>query len=101
MRMIGLLGGMSWVSTSHYYELINQQVAAALGEEHCARLMVWQSDFADLAALQRAGRWDEAGELLAEGTRALVAGHCELLAICANTMHLVADAVTGAAGGAS
>ncbi len=98
MRTIGLLGGMSWVSTAHYYELINAQVADALGEGHCARLMVWQSDFADLTALQRAGRWDAAGEFIAEGARALVAGGAEMLAICANTMHLVADAVTAVAG---
>ncbi len=101
MRTIGLLGGMSWVSTAHYYELINTQVAAALGEGHCARLMLWQSDFADLAALQRAGRWDDAGAVLAEGTRAMVAGGAEVLGICANTMHLVADAVLAAAGDAS
>ena len=63
--------------------------------------MVWQSDFADLTAMQQAGRWDDAGELLAQGTRALVAGGSELLAICANTMHLVAGAVIRAAGDAS
>ena len=101
MRTIGLLGGMSWVSTAHYYELINRQVAAALGEGHCAQLVLWQSDFAELTARQRAGQWDEAGQVLAQGTRALVAGGAEVLAICANTMHLVADAVIDAAGGAS
>jgi aspartate racemase len=99
MRTIGLLGGMSWVSTEHYYRLINEAVGQELGTEHCAHMVLWQRDFAELAALQRAGRWDDAGEFLAAGARALVAAGADLLAICANTMHLVADAVEAAAPG--
>ncbi len=78
MRTIGLLGGMSWVSTEHYYRLINADVGARLGPEHCARLTLWQSDFAVIAELQRAGRWADAGEILAEGARALVAAGADL-----------------------
>ena len=90
MRTIGLLGGMSSVSTEHYYRLINADVGARLGPEHCASLTLWQSDFAVIAELQRAGRWDDAGEILADGARALVAAGADLVAICANTMHLCA-----------
>jgi aspartate racemase len=97
MRTIGLLGGMSWVSTTHYYEGLNSQIAARLGGSHCAAVVLWQSDFAEITALQEAGRWTEAGELLAEGTRRLVAAGAEVIAICANTMHLVADSVIAAA----
>ena len=96
MRTIGLLGGMSWVSTQHYYGLINADVAARLGTEHCASLIVWQDDFAALTELQRAGRWDDAGVVLARGARALVAAGAGLVAIGANTMHLCADAVAAA-----
>jgi len=91
---------MSWVSTEQYYRLINVEVGAVLGTEHCARLVLWQGDFADLAAMQRAGKWDQAGEYLAAGTRALVGAGAEVIAIGANTMHLVADAVSAAAGDA-
>ncbi|MFN8050653.1 MAG: amino acid racemase [Acidimicrobiales bacterium] len=98
MRTIGLLGGMSWVSTEHYYRLINSDVAERLGGEHCAALTLWQSDFAHLAELQRTGRWDVAGDLLASGATSLVAAGAEVIAICANTMHLVADAVQDAIG---
>ena len=93
MRTIGLLGGMSWVSTEHYYRLINADVGARLGPEHCASLTLWQSDFAVIAELQRAGRWDDAGEILADGARALVAAGADLVAICANTMHLCAPQI--------
>ena len=96
-RVIGLIGGMSWVSTAHYYETLNTGVAAQLGGDHCARLVLWQTDFDTVTNLQRAGRWDEAGEVLAEGARALVAAGAELIAICTNTMHLVAPQVAAAA----
>jgi aspartate racemase len=97
VRTIGLVGGISWVSTSHYYQLINADVATRLGGDHCARLVLWQEDFDVITAHQRAGRWNEAGELLARGARALVASGAELIAIGANSMHLVADQVARAA----
>ena len=95
--MIGLLGGMSWVSTAHYYQLINAEVAERVGGDHCARLMLWQDDFARLTELQRAGRWNEAGAVLATGARALRDGGVDVIGIGANTMHLVADQVAQAA----
>ena len=96
-RVIGLLGGMSWVSTAHYYETLNTGVATQLGGDHCARLVLWQTDFDTITNLQRAGRWNEAGEVLADGARSLVAAGAELVAILANTMHLVAPQVVAAA----
>ena len=100
MRTIGLLGGMSWVSTGHYYSLINRDVGARLGGDHCAQMVVWQTDFDLITAQQRAGEWERAGELLAEGASALVRAGAEVIGIGANTMHLVADAVAAAIGGA-
>jgi aspartate racemase len=96
VRTIGLLGGMSWVSTTHYYELINADVARRLGTEHCAALTLWQGDFAVLTEMQRADQWHEAGEILAAGARSLVAAGADLVAICANTMHLCATQVAEA-----
>jgi aspartate racemase len=96
-RVIGLIGGMSWVSTAHYYEALNSGVATRLGGDHSARLVLWQTDFDTITNLQRAGRWDEAGAVLAEGAKALVGAGAEMVAICANTMHLVAPQVVAAA----
>jgi aspartate racemase len=93
MRTIGLLGGMSWVSTSHYYELLNRDVASRLGSGHCAPLVIWQTDFDTIAAHQAAGEWDQAGAVLAEGAAALVRAGAEVVGIGANTMHLVATPV--------
>ncbi len=88
---------MSWVSTGHYYELINAEVAQRMGGEHCARLVLWQEDFALITELQRAGRWHEAGEILARGARSLRVAGAEIIGIGANTMHLVAPQVVEAA----
>lgn len=86
------------MSTAHYYRGLNAGVAERLGGNHCAPIVLWQTDFARITELQEAGRWDEAGEVLAAGARSLVAAGADMVAICANTMHLVAPAVAAAAG---
>lgn len=96
MKRIGLLGGMSWESTAEYYRLLNEEVRDRLGGLHSADCLLRSVDFAPIAALQRAGRWDEAGEVLAEEARALVAAGAELLVLCTNTMHKVADRIAAA-----
>jgi aspartate racemase len=96
MRTIGLIGGMSWESTLEYYRLINRGVRDRLGPLHSARLLVDSLDFSVIAACQRTGEWDRAGELLADSARRLRAGGAECILIGANTMHRVADAVAAA-----
>lgn len=96
MRVVGLIGGMSWESTAEYYRLINEDVRDRLGGLHSARVVVWSVDFAEVEALQASGRWDEAGEVLADAAQRLVRAGAEVLALCTNTMHKVADAITDA-----
>ena len=96
MRTIGLIGGMSWESTAEYYRLINEEVRDRLGGLHSAEVVLWSVDFADVEAMQAAGRWDQAGELLADAARRLERAGAGVLALCTNTMHKVADAITGA-----
>ncbi len=91
MKTIGLVGGMSWESTAHYYRLVNEAVKARLGGLHSARLVLASVDFADVEPLQRAGRWDEAGDLLNAAALGVERAGADLLVLCANTMHKVAD----------
>ncbi|SFR98552.1 aspartate/glutamate racemase family protein [Sphingomonas jatrophae] len=98
MRTIGLIGGMSFEATAIYYRLINEGVRARLGGLHSAELLMYSVDFARVVTLQQAGRWDDAGVLLGEAGRGLERAGAECLLICANTMHLVADAVQAAVG---
>ncbi|WP_215544690.1 aspartate/glutamate racemase family protein [Amycolatopsis sp. CA-230715] len=92
-KVIGLLGGMSWESSAEYYRLLNELVRDRLGGLHSARCVLASLDFAEVERLQVAGRWDEAGVLLAEAAAGLEKAGAELLLICTNTMHKVADTV--------
>ncbi len=96
MKRIGLLGGMSWQSTAEYYRLINEAVAARLGALHSADLVMVSVDFAQIEALQVSGRWDEAGQRLADEARALERAGADLIVLCTNTMHKVAPAIEAA-----
>jgi aspartate racemase len=96
MKRIGLLGGMSWESSAEYYRFVNEAVRDRLGGLHSADCVLRSVDFADIERLQREGRWDEAGQRLAAEARTLVDAGAELLVLCTNTMHKVADAITDA-----
>jgi len=93
MKTIGLVGGMSWESTAHYYRILNQETAARRGGLHSAPVLVDSLDFAPVAALQSAGQWDEAGRLLNGSARRLAGAGAEVIGLATNTMHLVADAM--------
>ncbi|GAA2910173.1 hypothetical protein GCM10020221_02600 [Streptomyces thioluteus] len=85
MKTIGLLGGMSWESTAEYYRLLNRLTRERLGGLHSARCVLYSVDFAEIERLQVAGRWQEAGEILADAAKALEAAGAELLLLCTNT----------------
>ena len=98
MRTIGLLGGMSWESSIEYERLINEGVRARLGGSHSADLVIRSYDFARIEALQAAGAWDEAGDLLAGDAAMLERAGAEIIVLCTNTMHLLADRIEAAIG---
>jgi aspartate racemase len=96
MRTLGLIGGMSWESSAHYYRLINEGVRDRLGPLRSARLLLYSVDFGEVEALQHAGRWDEAGDLLADAARRVAAGGAECIVLCTNTMHRLAGRIEAA-----
>ncbi|MDR6634546.1 aspartate racemase [Phyllobacterium sp. 1468] len=93
MRTIGLIGGMSWESTAVYYRQINEMVRARVGGLASAKLAVQSLDFAEVVALQKCDRWDDAAALLSGAAKRLEGAGADCILICTNTMHLVADAV--------
>ena len=96
MKLVGLLGGMSWESSAVYYRLANELVRDHVGGLASARLLLHSVDFAEIERLQAEDRWDEAGALLATAAAGLEAGGAELLVLCTNTMHKVAPAIEAA-----
>lgn len=96
MKTIGLLGGMSWESSIEYERLINEEVRSRLGGVHSADLIVRSYDFAEIERLQSAGHWDAAGDLLAADAKRLQDAGAEVIALCTNTMHVLADRIESA-----
>jgi aspartate racemase len=95
MKKIGLIGGMSWESTAVYYRLLNEIACERLGGLHSAQLLMWSFDFAEIEKLQAAGDWDGATERMTGAARVLERGGADCVVICTNTMHKMADAVSG------
>jgi aspartate racemase len=98
MLKLGVIGGLSWVSTALYYEAINKGVVKRAGGLSSAPLLIESHDFAEVARLQAAGEWDALGELMGLSARRLEAAGAEGLIIASNTMHKVAPAVAEAVG---
>jgi aspartate racemase len=98
MRLLGILGGMSWTSTETYYRLLNTGVAERLGGLHSARLLVHSVDFDEIASRQHAGDWDGTARILADAAAGLATAGAEGLLLATNTMHKVADEVQAASG---
>jgi aspartate racemase len=93
MKTMGLIGGMSWESTLLYYRLVNEEVRARLGGLHSAKTLLYSVDFEPIERMQVAGRWDEAGQVLADAGERLERGGADFLVLCTNTMHKVAPAI--------
>jgi aspartate racemase len=98
VRLLGVLGGMSWTSTAAYYRGLNTEVAERLGGLHSARLLLHSVDFDEIATRQHDGDWVGTAGILAEAARGLAAAGAEGLLLATNTMHKVAEPVREACG---
>ncbi|MCY3778787.1 MAG: aspartate/glutamate racemase family protein [Chloroflexi bacterium] len=98
MKTIGLIGGLSWESSSEYYRIINQEVQNRLGGLHSADCLMVSFDFAEIEELQAAGDWEAATALMLDAAYRLERGGADCIVICSNTMHRMADEVEAAVG---
>ncbi len=96
MKTIGLIGGMSWESTSHYYTELNQGIKKALGGLHSAKILMYSVDFGPIEKLQSKGDWESLGNIMADAAQKIEKGGADFLLICANTMHKLAPRVVDA-----
>ncbi len=93
MKTIGLIGGLSWESTTDYYRYINTLVKEKMGGLHSAKCLLYSFDFEEIVALQKAGHWEKATELMINAAKTLEAGGADVVLICTNTMHKMAKEV--------
>jgi aspartate racemase len=93
MKTIGLLGGMTWLSTLEYYRIINETVKQELGGFHSARCVLYSFNFDDIKQTHNEEDWEEATRLMIDAARALKSAGADFIVICTNTMHKMADEV--------
>ena len=93
MKTIGLIGGMSWESSLEYYRIINETTKQKLGGFHSSRSILYSVDFEEIERLQHQGRWDELTKIMIIAAQSLENAGAELVVICTNTMHKMADDV--------
>jgi aspartate racemase len=95
LKTIGLIGGTTWVSTLEYYRIINETVKEKLGEDHSAHCIIYSVDF-DEFILKNEGKWDIISKSFTDIAKKLESSGAELIIICANTMHKIADEIQNA-----
>ncbi|MFL6561043.1 MAG: aspartate/glutamate racemase family protein, partial [Bacillus sp. (in: firmicutes)] len=93
MKTIGLIGGLSWESTSEYYSYINRFVKEKLGGLHSAKCLLHSFDFQEMVDLQHKGDWDQATNQMIHAAKTLENGGADMIVICTNTMHKMAPEV--------
>ncbi|MBS3818406.1 aspartate/glutamate racemase family protein [bacterium] len=93
MKIIGLIGGMSWKSSLEYYRIINERIKQKLGGLHSAKCVMYSVDFAEIEKLQHAGKWEEATEMMVDAAQRVERAGAEMVVICTNTMHRMASDV--------
>ncbi len=95
MKTIGLVGGMSWESTLEYYRIINERMKERMGGFHSAKVVLYSVDFHEVERRQHRGQWKELTDLMIDAAQRVERAGADLLVICANTMHKMADEVKG------
>ena len=96
MRKLGIIGGLSWISTRAYYERINKFVQKRSAPMASPPLLIESLDYAPIAAAKNADDWDSIAAALVESARRLESAGAEGLVVAANTMHKVYDRLTEA-----
>lgn len=91
MKIIGLIGGISWVSTADYYKLINEGINKKMGGLNFSECLIYSFNYAEIKKNNDANDWDSTFEMLLKACEFLKSGGAEAILLCANTMHFIAD----------
>ncbi|MGA9270322.1 MAG: aspartate/glutamate racemase family protein [Lutimonas sp.] len=94
MKVIGLIGGMSWESSAVYYRLLNERVGDLLGASHSCECIMDSVDFAYIERLQHDGKWKELCHIMKDKALKLEKAGAEIILLCTNTMHVCTPEMT-------
>lgn len=95
MKKLGLIGGLSWISTARYYQIINEAVSKQQGGLASAPLLIESLNFAEIARCATETDWDCAAQTLIDSARRLEAAGAQGLLLCANSVHAIYDRIAG------
>ena len=98
MKVIGLIGGMSYESSLEYYRIVNETVKNRLGGLHSAKCILYSVDFHEVETLQHQNKWEELASLMSEAANNLKSAGADFIVICTNTMHKMAADISKQAG---
>lgn len=98
MKIIGIIGGMSWESTIEYYRIINQKLNKDVGGLNSAKILMESYNFQEIYALQSVGKWNELSDILIASAKKLVENGADVIVIATNTMHKLAPKIQAAIG---
>ncbi|TFG04062.1 MAG: aspartate/glutamate racemase family protein [Promethearchaeota archaeon] len=93
MRLLGLIGGMSWENTIEYYRLINEMVKEKLGGWNSSKILLYSVNFEEVLPLQEKNKWEQVAGMMIDISKKLEFAGCSALVICSNTMHKIADEI--------
>jgi len=91
MKLLGLIGGMSWENTIEYYRVINEIVKSELGGWSSAKIFLYSVNFDEILSLQNQGKWNEITEIIIDISKKLESAGCSCIVMCSNTIHKIAD----------
>ena len=91
MKLLGLIGGISWISTVEYYRLINEGVNEQLGGLNFSNCMIYSFNYEDIKRNNDAGDWDKTLKMITDAAQGLQNAGAKAIVLCANTMHYIAD----------
>jgi len=93
MRLLGLIGGMSWENTIDYYQILNQKIKDRMGGWNSAKLLLYSVNFEKILTKQNKGDWDSLEKQMISISLKLQEAGCNSIILCSNTIHKVADKV--------
>lgn len=93
MKTIGIIGGMSWESTHHYYQVMNQYVHAKLGGHNSIESIIYSVNFEPILQLVNQNDWERIGKKIAELAKKLEDARADFIIMTSNTIHKVCPMV--------
>src|SRR5438874_599746 len=93
MKTIGIIGGLTWISSLDYYRLINQMVNKRAGGAEAAKIILYSLNFGEIKTLVEAQAWENIATIICDIAKKLEQAGADSILIGANTIHKIADTV--------